>query len=1095
MTQPNRHDKRREDQLAFRSLWLDGRLSYHPEAETIPRMRPEEFADHLCGMAVRGFDAEHPIVLVADGGDVLILDGRHRSEAATILRAAGTPERLAADLAKDKRSIPREFYEAFAELDEDGNVVRWKSADFTGDRWLPVFVLRDFEDEVAMRDYVYDHNIRRRHLTQSQLAALALPKYRKLVAAQAKPKAAAPSEAAGELFGSEASTPPPTEEPRDSGRAREVVAAAFSVSPATVSRMAYIAEHAPTVLGDEKASAMVRQIEQGELEVGRAYKQVHGMVKERAREAARQAAIEKAEAREQQATEAPELPGVTSSAWWSDGGVELHNDDFFSVADELPSRSIALIFCDPSYNLGDTGTTNSGGERVPVKKGDWDVFASWAEFVRHVHRWLDACDRLLATDGALWVTGNRDVVAAVVDRVNGGAFDLQIVNDIPWTKPNPPPRLSTNGYKDDHEWILVLRRRTVKAADWRWSYAAEKERCGGKQPRATWSYGSAPASERRFGSHPCQKPRALVRRILESCRIGPGDRVLEPFGGLGPATLEAAAHGAGAVYCELEGLHCEAVKAALLADRTAGREHVTSGKVDEQTRAEAELEAVPVFVLERRHGDDCDPTSYEWSGEETIVRPASAQDLAETVIAELGLEHEEIAFDVLDAGGGQVVVTVIDRRVERSLSRGGNHPERPEERARLEALNEAACELVAELGADWPRSPGEPVPADCDGAELAEGVRVEVVDTFRRPEGRAGTVESVGEAPYANGKSWPITIAVDGQEALVHLGAHQVRVLTAEREAQLQAAAGEAEPVALDEVEGPPPNYTIEPASDGQKVAVFWQGERAAWTSEACDNELDAIDRAREHAASLVEIDRVLRDDLAGVELTARQREALAALADGALAYHSGRWYRATWRPSKRAKPRTVAEHGPNPDEDGFAPRTTGELEAAKLAQRSGDDLVITDRGRAVLARPWAPKRRRKAAAVAALLFALVSTGCTAAQRQTALMTIGAAGCGGGQAAEAAGEQWGTLAAAIGCWLADWAGERLERIREAEQKLAGEQSADAAAELARIDAIETSAAELRARQAALLDHPCEQHLREAKRALERCEALRRGAAI
>jgi hypothetical protein len=119
-----------------------------------------------------------------------------------------------------------------------------------------------------------------------------------------------------------------------------------------------------------------------------------------------------------------------------------------------------------------------------------------------------------------------------------------------------------------------------------------------------------------------------------------------------------------------------------------------------------------------------------------------------------------------------------------------------------------------------------------------------------------------------------------------------------------------------------------------------------------------------------------------------------------------------------------------------------------------------------------------------ALALALVS--CTPGHRGPALVGVGAMLCGGGLAAEAAGQSWGAILSAAGCWLADWAAEREERRRAAERNTLAFETETAPAIT---DPIDAAAVELARAHAEMVAVPCAANAAALRNALERCQRL------
>jgi len=121
----------------------------------------------------------------------------------------------------------------------------------------------------------------------------------------------------------------------------------------------------------------------------------------------------------------------------------------------------------------------------------------------------------------------------------------------------------------------------------------------------------------------------------------------------------------------------------------------------------------------------------------------------------------------------------------------------------------------------------------------------------------------------------------------------------------------------------------------------------------------------------------------------------------------------------------------------------------------------------------------------------VLAIGCTAAQRNQALMGVGVGVCGGGKAASALDQGWGAALEAVGCWLADWAAEREDRrsAAEAAAKAAAEQGLELAPVEAPLEPIDEAAIELDTARARMVAQPCEANYNAMIEAYERCKLL------
>lgn len=217
-----------------------------------------------------------------------------------------------------------------------------------------------------------------------------------------------------------------------------------------------------------------------------------------------------------------------------DGQQMLVHGDCLDVLERLPDGSVDLIFADPPYFLSNGGITCQSGKMVKVDKGKWD--RSQGTEVNHEFNrsWLAACQRVLAPNGTIFVSGTRHVIFSVGFAMQQLGFKM--LNDITWFKVTPPPNLSCRYFTHATETILWAAR--DKSSKHYFNYALMKEENGGKQMKSLWAIKPPYKIEKRFGKHPTQKPIALLDRILRAASR-PGDLVLDPFNGSGTTGVAA----------------------------------------------------------------------------------------------------------------------------------------------------------------------------------------------------------------------------------------------------------------------------------------------------------------------------------------------------------------------------------------------------------------------------------------------------------------------------------------------------------------------------------------------------------------------------
>ena len=215
-------------------------------------------------------------------------------------------------------------------------------------------------------------------------------------------------------------------------------------------------------------------------------------------------------------------------------GFTLYHADSVEFMGGLPEGSVDLVFADPPYKLSNNGFTCHSGRRVSVNKGVWDESRGPGEdFSAHL-AWIQACRRVLAPTGSIWISGTYHSIYACGHALQLAGYHL--LNDICWYKPNAPPNLSGRYFTASHETLLwaakspacrhTFNYELVKNGSWDGDTLKRPNR----QMRSVWSIPAPRPGEKRFGRHPTQKPLDLLLRIvLATSREG--DLVLDPFTG------------------------------------------------------------------------------------------------------------------------------------------------------------------------------------------------------------------------------------------------------------------------------------------------------------------------------------------------------------------------------------------------------------------------------------------------------------------------------------------------------------------------------------------------------------------------------------
>jgi len=209
--------------------------------------------------------------------------------------------------------------------------------------------------------------------------------------------------------------------------------------------------------------------------------------------------------------------------------------DCVAALEELPAKSVDLVFADPPYNLQLSGDLHRPDQsRVDGVDEAWDRFADFAAYDAFTRAWLLAAKRVLKPNGALWVIGSYHNIF----RVGAILQDLGywVLNDIVWRKTNPMPNFRGRRFANAHE-TLIWASPSADAKAYTFNYDALKAFNDDLQMRSDWVLPICTGEERLKDSagakiHPTQKPEALLYRVLLATSK-PGDVVLDPFFGTG----------------------------------------------------------------------------------------------------------------------------------------------------------------------------------------------------------------------------------------------------------------------------------------------------------------------------------------------------------------------------------------------------------------------------------------------------------------------------------------------------------------------------------------------------------------------------------
>jgi site-specific DNA-methyltransferase (adenine-specific) len=212
-------------------------------------------------------------------------------------------------------------------------------------------------------------------------------------------------------------------------------------------------------------------------------------------------------------------------------GFTLYNEDNIKVMNTIPDSSVDMIFADPPYFIA---------------KGDWDISKGFENDLAFQERWIAECRRVLKPEGTIWITGTHHSIHQCGYLLQ--KLDYKILNDIAWHKPHKKRDMFSRVFLPAHETILWARK-DRNATHYFNHYAMNGEwfqndvlRNPGERMQTVWSIMPRTDAERKEGTHPTQKPVALLRRIVLAS-TKPGATILDPFNGGGTTGIAVASLG------------------------------------------------------------------------------------------------------------------------------------------------------------------------------------------------------------------------------------------------------------------------------------------------------------------------------------------------------------------------------------------------------------------------------------------------------------------------------------------------------------------------------------------------------------------------
>lgn len=198
-------------------------------------------------------------------------------------------------------------------------------------------------------------------------------------------------------------------------------------------------------------------------------------------------------------------------------------EDCLTGMKKINTESVDLFITDPPYNLGRFMKKRNAGvfrmrENHFVSSG-WDDLEH-EEWAAKMKSFLIDAYQLLRVDGGIIIFMSLMKIESLIAAAQEAGFYYKTIGV--WHKTNPIPRNMNITFVNSTE---------------AWVYFVKKGPSGtfnnsGKAIHDFFEYSLTPASEKKCGKHPTQKPLKLIKHFVEILS-DPGDLVVDPFMGSG----------------------------------------------------------------------------------------------------------------------------------------------------------------------------------------------------------------------------------------------------------------------------------------------------------------------------------------------------------------------------------------------------------------------------------------------------------------------------------------------------------------------------------------------------------------------------------
>lgn len=193
--------------------------------------------------------------------------------------------------------------------------------------------------------------------------------------------------------------------------------------------------------------------------------------------------------------------------------MEIFNEDNLIVLKNMEKESVDLVVTDPPYNISRDNNFTSMG-RSGIDFGQWDKNAD-------LFSWILQLNRIVKKNGSVFIFNDWKNLGDISRVLDENGFETKDI--VRWVKNNPMPRNRDRRYIVDYEFGIWAVKKGSK-----WVFNRQND----SYDRPEIKSGLTPKSEKKWGSHPTQKPVSVMEEIIQR-HSNEGDVILDPFMGSG----------------------------------------------------------------------------------------------------------------------------------------------------------------------------------------------------------------------------------------------------------------------------------------------------------------------------------------------------------------------------------------------------------------------------------------------------------------------------------------------------------------------------------------------------------------------------------